>query len=155
MNLQSDRLTGRPHGCDIWFGIWAVWVDQEDNARGCGRNLMQQLQTLAAERAGVRCHSGGITLRTVEAGDETRLDRIVDGREHDGDRCRRTLRDENCSLAARRENDIDFAADQINRHAGKALGVQVRKAIFDRYILTLDEACCGKTIVERVINGRV
>jgi hypothetical protein len=37
----------------------------------------------SAERAGVHRHAGGITVRTVEAGDETRLDRVVAGRKHD------------------------------------------------------------------------
>src|SRR5262249_11845687 len=65
--------------------------EQERNRGGGGDQLVQQGEPLCSEARGEHADTGDVSARTAEAGNQTGLDRIVAGREDDGDCAGRRL----------------------------------------------------------------
>ena len=112
---------------------------------------MQQLQPLGDKLDTEKCDSSDISARTIEAGYETRIDRIGRGREHDRDRLRRCHGRPNSDsdIARARTDHCNIAADKIGRcHARQASKLAFGPAVFDGNVTALNEACFAQAFVE-------
>jgi len=75
--------------------------------------------------------------RPVQAGDETELDRIGGGFEHDRN-CRGSRLCRQCSRSTGGGNDRDLTLNQIGRQRWKAVILAIGPAVFNRNIAAID-----------------
>ena len=122
-------------------------VDERGYSPRLGEQLVQQLQSLPTQFRVQRCHSGEVAARSVQAGNETDLNRIGASDEDNGNRggcspgCYRRL--------AVRGNHGHPAANQIGRQRGQTIVVTFRPAIFDRHGLALDIPGLAQALAKR------
>jgi hypothetical protein len=83
--LRSHGAGGSLQAFHIRLGIWITWVDKESDQIGRGQQVVQHLQLLRLERVADGRNSGKVAAGSVEAGDETKLDRVAAGGEDDRD----------------------------------------------------------------------
>jgi hypothetical protein len=122
-------------------------VDERGYGARLGEQLVQQLHSLPTQFRVQRGHSGEVAPRSVQAGNETDLNRIGASNEDNGNRrgcspcCYRRL--------AVRGNHGYPAANQIGRQSRKTIVVTSRPAIFDRHGLVLDIAGLAQAVAKR------
>src|SRR4029450_13060334 len=98
---------------------------------------MKKLQLLGnQDSAGVEEHTGDIACGPVEAGYQTKLDRIVPGREYDRYRRGCLLGCQRSSAAAAYDHRA-VMLNQISSHFRQLILVTFAPAIFDPYVLAL------------------
>ena len=94
-----------------------------------------------------KTHARDVAARPVEAGDEAVPDRVAPGREDDRHR-------RGCGLGRERRNGVPDdhghrPANQIGHQSRQPIKLIFRRAIFDRDVLALDEACFLQALAER------
>src|SRR6516225_2709640 len=154
MQLQSE-VAGRCSqalqcGLDIGIGR----VDENGNDVRGGDQLVQQLQSLRSELHIRSNHAREITSRSAEGGDETKLDRVAAGIEHDWNRsgcC--PCREHRSSV--RRDNDGHPTTNQFGRHPWQPIISAIRPAVFDRHVSALDIARLLQALTECIQHGPV
>ena len=110
---------------------------------------MQQLQALCSHEVGEEVHSGHISARSVETGDEAERDRVGTTRENDwycgccsfGCLYRRST--------ARRGNHSHLALNQIARHCRQPIVLTLCPTVFDGHVPVLDIAGFTQALKER------
>jgi hypothetical protein len=107
---------------------------------------VEQLQPFCCNGADEKADARDVAARPVEAGHETKLNRVAAAGENDwyrrGDRLGRQRR------TAIRQDRGDLTADEIGGQSGQSIGLLLGPAIFHRHVLTLDVACFLQTIAE-------
>src|SRR5262245_53805235 len=84
--------------------------------------------------------TGDVAARSVQAGDEAKLDRVAAGAEDDRN-CRGAgFGGERGWCSTGTDDDGNAATDQIGRQFRQPLGFIVRPSVFDLYVATLGEA---------------
>src|SRR5262249_34216974 len=87
LNLQPHGAGSRLHVSQRGFGIDSICrIDEHGNASGCGHQLAQQLQPLCGQLGTENIDTCDVAARPREAGNKTKLDRVVADEEDDGDR---------------------------------------------------------------------
>jgi hypothetical protein len=81
---------------------------------------------------------GDVAARPVEAGNQTRLDRVPAAAEDDRNCRRRGFRCECRWRAGRHSDDGHPATDQVGRQVRQASNFVSRPAVFDRHVLAFD-----------------
>ena len=94
-----------------------------------------------------KTHARDVAARPVEAGDEAAPDRIAPGREDDRHRRGRGLGRERRNVVP--DDHGHRPANQISHQSRQPIRLIVRRAIFDRDVLALDEACFLQALAER------
>ena len=98
---------------------------------------------------GYHCGAGNIAAWTVEAGDESTLNRVESGHENDRDRRSSTLGHHRRHIAAPSEDHRYLSANQIHSKRRHTFETLLGKTEFDRDILAVDEAGLGEALAER------
>src|SRR5262245_34171940 len=154
MQLQSE-VAGRCSqalqcGLDIGIGR----VDENGNDVRGGDQLVQQLQSLRSELHVQSNHAREIASRSAEGSDQTKLDRVAAGIEHDRNRsgcC--PCREHRSSV--RRDNDGHLTTNQFGRHPWQPIISANRPAVFDRHVSALDIARLLQALTECIQHGPV
>ena len=112
----------------------------------CHKNCVQKRRPASRIK---KAHARQIAARTVEAGDESELDRVTTVGKDDRRRRSRRLGRERRDRAAGRK-DSRPPVDEPNRPlVPAAIVLTVRPAVFDRYVLALDVAVFTKASAKR------
>src|SRR6516162_3762508 len=136
--LLPDRLRRALHLSALRLGVGGVGIDKHRNRCRGGHELAQQLKSLRSQYAGEKDYAGDVAARPAEAGDEAVPDRVAAGHEHD-------RHGRGCGLGRERrivvaDDHRHRTADQISDQRRQAVKVILRRAVFDRDVLTLDVA---------------
>ena len=94
-----------------------------------------------------KVHAGCVAIRPSKAGNETKLDRIVDHAEDDGNGRGRGLSYQ-CRRGGACYDHSHLAAHQLRGHRRQTIVSTFGPAIFDRDIASLDVAGPGQTLAE-------
>ena len=81
-----------------------------------------------------------VAARPGEAGDKTKLDRVVADAEDDRDRRGRSFGRERGGCAAGRGDDGHTTADQVGHQRRQAIVLALQPVVLDRHVLALDVA---------------
>src|SRR5207244_2155729 len=102
-------------------------------------NLAQKFDSLGRNIGLLDRQTGNVAARSRQTSNQAGADRVPRRCKDDGDYGRRLLGSYDC-FSRRRDNDVDFAPDQLGRDLGEALAASLCPAILDRDGATLDPA---------------
>src|SRR6266487_734831 len=130
-----------------------IRVDEYSDGFRIRDQLVQKFESLRSQFEGKNSHSGDISTRSVETGNQPALNRIIAAQKNDRYRA-------GCGLGrgdrrAVRENHGHPTVDQVRRKCRQATILVFRPAIFDRYVMTLDIAGLVEALPERGRHRRV
>src|SRR5262245_4848063 len=131
----SRRLNARQLGAD---GNCIIRIDEQCDHGGLGHELVQQMQVLRRQCVDEEVHPCNIATWSVEADDQTGLDRIGTARKDDWNRgssrhgCR--------SRSIVHDQDGYLPPEQVSRQCWQAIILSLRPPIFDRDVLADDMA---------------
>jgi hypothetical protein len=111
-------------------------VHQQREDRGVGNEFVQQSQPFGAQFSAEPAHSGDVLARTVEAGDETGVDRIAAEYENDWDRRRRRLNRERAVTDRDDHGRLPF--DQVRGQRWQPSKLPLTPAEDDLNVLAVD-----------------
>src|ERR1700738_4618428 len=138
--LQPELACRRLQVLGNGLGVRITWVRKYANHHGLGHKLMQKLQLLRLDCNGKQADAGGISARTVETGDQAKLDRVAG--ENEDNRYRRSRRF-CCQCRCRppgRSDDCYVTRNQIGSECRKTVKLALGPTVFDNGVLALDIA---------------
>src|SRR5262245_15441617 len=147
MELQTQRAGGRLQISRLNIATRKSWVDKRSYLARGGEQLVQQLQSFPTQLRVQGGHPCEVAARSVEAGNETDLNRIGAGDEDNGNGARYSLR--SYRRLAVRSNNGDLPASQIGCQCWQTIVVTFGPAVFDRHVPTLDIAVFSQTLPKR------
>jgi hypothetical protein len=159
-NLQAERAGSFRQIPRRSFGSRSIGrIDQHGNASGLGHNLVQKPEPFGGEVGHEKIDSGRVAARPVEAGDETKLDRVHSNAKDDRDRRGRGLGRERRRVAAGRGNERHAAAHEVGHQLRQPIVSAAEPVILHGDILTIDiagfpEACAERHGIGRSVLGR-
>src|SRR5262245_6540994 len=117
-----------------------VRINERRKARCVWQQLMQNSEPLGPNLRTHGTDTGDVAARSVQAGDEAKLDRVAAGAEDDRN-CRGAgFGGERGWCSTGTDDDGNAATDQIGRQFRQPLGFIVRPPVFDLYVAALGEA---------------
>jgi hypothetical protein len=157
-NVPRHCGVRRVHGVDDRLRIRTVRIDKLGKARGLRQPLVQYPKPLEHELGpNNKAEAGDVAARPVEAGDETRLDRVPGHAEDHRDRrgcgfgskCR-------CCAAHCRDNGHS-ASDKICHQLRQPIESVFGKSVFDCHVAAFGKAGLAQSLAEcrRANSGRV
>jgi hypothetical protein len=123
------------HVLQLYRGVRHGGIDQQPDGRRAWRQLDQDFHLFASKRPGIECCAGDVSLRLVEAADETRRHRIKSGSEHD--RNRSGCRDRRTRRAAGNDHR-NLTGYQFGSKSGKQIIAVIGVAKFNRDIFAFN-----------------
>src|SRR6516164_8462682 len=144
--IDNDDLQPKAASCRlrtlhiVLQNSWDLWVHEQGDLLGCGKELMQQLQPLWSELSGHHGRPRGIAARTVEARDKPSSDRIGSGRKNNWNGSGRRHRRTHAVEVAADQDHCDFAANEIGRQGRHPIELTLGPAILNGNVSALDEA---------------
>jgi hypothetical protein len=137
----------------IWFlGAPKGQIVEHGNSNSLGHQLMQESQPLSDHLRGEEIDPGRVAARSGEAGDKTKLDRVVAAAEHDRDCRGRSLGRDRSGRVAGRGDDGHTTPDQVSHQRRHAVVLAVQPMVLDRHVLAFDVAEFAESLAER---GRI
>jgi hypothetical protein len=124
------------------------WVDEHGDPHGPGQQLTQEFQPLCRQLDYEKIDPCQVAAWPREAGNKTQLDRVLADNEKDRDRCGCRLSRQRRVGAARRGDHGDAPANQFVRQRWQPIVLTLGPAVFDRYVLALDEARLLQALAE-------
>ena len=109
---------------------------------------MQEPQPLGHHLRDEKIDAGRVAARPGEAGDKTKLDRVIADAEDDRDRRCRSFGRERGHVAGRGD-DGHLSADQISHQRRQAIVLALQPVVLDRHVLALDVAGFAEAFAER------
>ena len=122
-------------------------VAQHGDAPGAAHRVRQQLEAAPRELGDEETHPCEIAARAARARDEPVGDGIVGGRDHDGNRRRRSACGLGCGRA-RGHDEVHADAEELLRVAGEELELPLGIAVPDLEVLPLDPAAIVQALSE-------
>src|SRR5262249_6224437 len=120
LDLQSDGAGSFRYIPQHGFGDRSIGrIDQHGNASGFGHQLVQQPQPFGHHLGREKIDPRQVSARPGEAGDQTKLDRVVADAEDDRDRRGRGFGRERSLRETRGSNNGHAAADEVAMSDGK------------------------------------
>src|SRR5262245_25565280 len=147
MELQTQRAGGRLQISRLNIATRKSWVDKRSYLARCGEQLVQPLQSFPTQLRVQGGHPCEVAARSVEAGNETDLNRIGAGDEDNGNGARYSLR--SYRRLAVRGNNGDLPASQIGCQCWQTIVVTFGPAVFDRHVPTIDIAVFSQALPKR------
>src|SRR5262245_33691698 len=100
----------------------------------------RRISTFRLQLVNEKIDPGRIATRPGGVSDETKSDRVFTHAEHDRDRRGGGLGRQRRRSASARGDDGDLPANQVSCQLRKSLVATLRRAVYDRHVLALDEA---------------
>ena len=132
-------------------------IDEHGNTSGPGHQLAQEFQPLCRQLDREKIDPRQVAARPGEAGNKTKLDRVVADDEDDGDRRGCRLGRERRRGASGRGDHRNPSANQFGRQLRQSIVLTLSPAVFDRHVLALDIAASFRPWRNRAqtVNERV
>jgi hypothetical protein len=150
--LQAQRGCRRQQFGDGGLGVHRGRVRENAEARSIGYQLAEQLQSFRHHLALQKGDAGEVRAGPVEAGDETRCDRVTAGEKDDGNGRGRCLGRARYGNGGGYDHG-DAAADEIGGEGRQSIQLVLRITILDRHVPALDVAGFFQALKKR--NGGV
>ena len=99
---------------------------------------MQEPQPLSHHLLDEEIDAGCVAARPSEAGDKTKLDRVIADAEHDRDRCGCSFGRDRSHRAGWRGDHGHTTADQVRYQRRQAIVLTLQPVVLDRYVPALD-----------------
>src|SRR5439155_25144432 len=131
VEMQPKYACCRLRVARLGLRTWICRVDEEADRSGYRHQLVQQLQPFRREFVAKEAHACDIATRPVEAGNETKFDRVAAGGENDWNGRRRGFGCERSRAAPGRSDHGHLTADQIGCERRQSVILAPRPAVFD------------------------
>src|SRR6266516_7474145 len=128
-------------------GIRVPGIRQDADQGRRGNQLVQQLQSLAAQMAVQLTYPSEIAAGPIEAGNQSKLDRVGADHEYDRDGVGSCLDRERRGERSC-EDDRYLPAHELRRQRRQSIVVGASPAVFDRDVPSFDEAGFLQAIME-------
>src|SRR5262249_46333504 len=151
--VNDAHLSSEQAGCftnisQPRFCAGGVRIDEHGKSGGGGNQFAKQLYAFCLQRGRKKTHACPAATRSIEARNETKLNRVISGQEHDrncfrhrlGGKCRRN--------ATSGGNNRERMGDEISGKRRQPIVLTFRPAIFDGYVSSFDIACLIETLTE-------
>jgi hypothetical protein len=109
---------------------------------------MQESQSLGDHFLVKKIKAGRVAARPGEAGDKTKLDRVLSDAEHDRDRRGRGFGRRRSGVAARRSDNGHTTANQVSHHHRQAIVLAFQPVVLHLRVLAIDVATFAKALAE-------
>src|SRR5262245_1255279 len=123
-------------------------VEEHSRQRGSRNEFAQEPQSLRPQLRGEHVHPGGVAARPVEAGDQTKCDRVAAAGKDNRNFCGRRLGG-NRGSRSRCDDHVDLPANQISRERRQLIIFTLGPAVLDSHVAALDVAHFTQTVAER------
>src|SRR6516164_2323315 len=146
MQPSVDCLGRLPEIIRLLLDIGIRRINEGCDCRRGGHQLAQRSHSLPFQGDSDDIDPGGVATRAIEAGNQTKLDRIIADHEHDRNRCGCRLGRE-CRWRVTCEDYRDVPPYQVRSHSGH-LTVVFSERYFDRDVLSLDISGFAEALAE-------
>src|SRR5215831_2838864 len=148
LDLQSNGARSRFHVSQNPIRIGGGRIDEHCYTSRSRHQFMQEFQLLCHQLTSDNIDTRCITPRPGEAGDEPEPDRVFVDDKDDGDRRSCRLGRQRWSRASGHRDHPNSSASQIGRQRRQSIDLILGPAVFNHYILTLDNVCRFEALTE-------
>ena len=146
--MLIDRTSSFVNVFQLFLDTRSLRIDEHCCQRGSRNKFAQEPQSLRPQLRGEHVHPGDVAARPVEAGDQTKCDRVTAAGKDNRNLCGRRLGG-NRGSTPRCDDHVHLPTNQISRERRQSIILTLGPAVFDRHVAALDVAHFTQTVAER------